>query len=241
MVSKNELKHITSLQQKKYRDREGVFVAEGPKIIQDFIEAGAQVQKIVSLPGHFEDHPQRDPIDAKALKKVSGLKTPNSALAIFKKFENTNPAKDGLILCLDNVQDPGNLGTIIRMADWFGVSGLVCSNQTVDCYNPKVVQATMGSLARVPIHYTDLTAFIKDHTLDSYGGFMDGDSVYTQQLPKDALLVMGNEGNGISQTIENEITHRIAIPNMGSGHTESLNVATATAILLSEFKRATEK
>ncbi|MEP2936857.1 MAG: RNA methyltransferase [Gilvibacter sp.] len=239
MVSKNELKLITSLRQKKYRDREGLFIAEGPKIIEDFLNAGASLEKVYALPGHFEDSPLSITIDAKALKKMSGLKTPNSALAIFKKFNNSKPSASGLTLCLDDIQDPGNLGTIIRLSDWFGINGIVCSPQTVDCYNPKVVQATMGSLARVPLMYTDLAGFLDESTLPVYGGFMQGDAVYAKQLPEDAILVMGNEGNGISEEIEALVQQKISIPNMGSGQTESLNVATATAILLSEFKRTT--
>jgi len=240
MVSKNELKLITSLRQKKYRDREGLFIAEGPKIIQDFLSAGATLVKLFALPGQFEDIALRVQVDDKALKKISALRTPNNALAIFKKFAQPQLTQKGFVLCLDEIQDPGNLGTIIRLADWFGVTQIVCSIQTVDCYNLKVVQATMGSLARVPISYVDLNTYLKSHPLAIYGGFMDGTSVYKAQLPKDAILVMGNEGNGISKEIAQLIQQKISIPNMGSGQTESLNVATATAILLSEFKRSTE-
>jgi TrmH family RNA methyltransferase len=240
MVSKNELKLITSLQQKKYRDREGLFIAEGPKIIQDFLNAGASLVKLYSLPGRFDDIKSNVQIDIKTLKKISALRTPNSALAIFKKFAVPELMPTGFTLCLDEIQDPGNLGTIIRLADWFGVTQIVCSLQTVDCYNLKVVQATMGSLARVPVSYVDLVHYLKNQALAVYGGFMDGTTVYKTTLPTAAILVMGNEGNGISKEIEQLIAHKISIPNMGSGQTESLNVATATAILLSEFKRSTE-
>ncbi len=241
MVSKNELKLITSLQQKKCRDREGVFIAEGPKIIQDFINAGASLVKLLSLKGQFDGISVKVEVDPKTLKKISGLKTPNTAFAIFKKFPESKITRTGLSLCLDGIQDPGNLGTIIRLADWFGVSQIICSEHTVDCYNPKVVQATMGSLARVSLHYTDLAPYLKQHTPIVYGGFMNGASIYETQLPKDAILVMGNEGNGISSEIERLIDTKVSIPNMGSGQTESLNVASATAILLSEFKRSTGK
>lgn len=239
MVSKNELKLITSLQQKKYRDREGVFIAEGPKSIQDFLNAGASLVKLFSLNEQFDDISARIEVDFKTLKKISSLKTPNSAVAIFKKFPEPKVTQSGLILCLDGIQDPGNLGTIIRLADWFGISQIVCSDNTADCYNPKVVQATMGSLARVSLHYTSLAPYLQQHSLGIYGGFMSGKSIYKTQLPQDAVLVMGNEGNGVSSEIERLIGNKVSIPNMGSGQTESLNVASATAILLSEFKRST--
>jgi TrmH family RNA methyltransferase len=148
----------------------------------------------------------------------------------------------GLIVALDAIRDPGNLGTIIRLCDWFGVQQLICSEDTADCYNPKVVQATMGSLARVQIHYVSLLEFFEATDLPIYGGFMDGKNVYSEKLPKDGIIVMGNEANGISEEIIQKITHKITIPRFGNlQKTESLNVATATAILLSEFRRFTEK
>ena len=142
---------------------------------------------------------------------------------------------------MDAVRDPGNLGTIIRLCDWFGVTQLICSKDTTDCYNPKVVQATMGSLARVSICYTDIQKFIAESSLPVYGAFMEGKNVYTQNLLQDAILVMGNEANGISEKIEKLITEKISIPQFGNQTTESLNVATATAILLSELKRSIER
>jgi TrmH family RNA methyltransferase len=142
-------------------------------------------------------------------------------------------------LALDNIKDPGNMGTIIRLCDWFGISKIICTEETVDIYNPKVVQATMGSLARVQVEYTNLTAYLKATDLEIFGTFMDGENIYKKELPTSGILVMGNEANGISSEIEKLITQKIAIPRFGNlQQTESLNVATATAIFLSEFKRS---
>jgi TrmH family RNA methyltransferase len=159
-------------------------------------------------------------------------------VAVFKKNKPFNSHKSDLILALDNIQDPGNLGTIIRLCDWFGVYKIVCSLDTVDCYNPKVVQATMGSLNRVELVYTDLTDYLQKTKKPIYAAIMDGENVYQSALPKNAVLLMGNEANGISKENLKLVSHKIAIPRFGDfQQTESLNVATATAILLSEFKR----
>ncbi len=172
------------------------------------------------------------------LKKISCLTTPNTALAIFKIPETDTIINQGLILALDDIRDPGNLGTIIRLCDWFGIKQLVCSLKTVDCYNPKVVQATMGSLTRVNIVYTDLSIYLKEVDVPVFGAFMDGKNVYQTELPKNGVLVLGNEANGISSIIEASVTDKISIPRFGDLQaTESLNVATAGAILLSEFRR----
>jgi TrmH family RNA methyltransferase len=176
------------------------------------------------------------------LKKISFLKTANTSLAVFE-IPKPEPLHDsGLIVALDAVRDPGNLGTIMRLCDWFGVCQLICSNDTADCFNPKVVQATMGSLARVQVHYLSLSDFLENTALHIYGGCMDGKNIYDEKLPENAIVVMGNEANGISGEIEKLLTHKITIPRFGKiQKTESLNVATATAILLSEFRRTTEK
>ena len=177
-------------------------------------------------------------IDDSDLKKISALATPNNCLALFKMSINIESIDDNLTLVLDNIRDPGNLGTIIRLCDWFGISQLICSPDTVDFYNPKVVQATMGSLTRVNIIYTDLIDFLTKTNLPIYGTFMDGDSIYKTSLPEKAVVIMGNEANGISSTIEKLIKNRLSIPRFGTiQKTESLNVATATAIVLSEFRR----
>ena len=242
MVSKSQTKLITSLNQKKYRDQTGLFVAEGPKVIAELINEGLKLQWLfsadtaqVTAENHFH-------ITETELKKVSFLKTANTSLAVFE-IPKSKPLQDsGLIVALDALRDPGNLGAIIRLCDWFGVQDLVCSQDTADCYNPKVVQATMGSLARVQVHYLSLSEYFGKTKLPIYGGFMDGKNIYSEELPKDGIVVMGNEANGISEEILQKITHKITIPRFGKiQKTESLNVATATAILLSEFRRSIGK
>jgi TrmH family RNA methyltransferase len=172
------------------------------------------------------------------LKKISALTTPNNCLALFKIPKEKTIIEKGLIVALDDIRDPGNLGTILRLCDWFGIEQLLCSEQTVDIYNPKVVQATMGSIVRVNVNYVDLEVFLKQTTLPIFGTFMDGANIYSEVLPKEGVIVMGNEANGISETIEKTIKNRLTIPRFGNlQQTESLNVATATAIVLSEFRR----
>ena len=242
MVSKSQTKLITSLQQKKYRDQTGLFVAEGPKVIAELLNDGMRLHSFFSTDASQITAENHFLLNEAELKKISFLKSANTSLAIFE-IPKTKPIQDsGLIVALDAVRDPGNLGTIIRLCDWFGVRQLFCSEDTADCFNPKVVQATMGSLARVQIHYVSLSGFLEETTLPIYGGFMDGKNVYSEKLPQTGILVMGNEANGVSKEIIQKITHKITIPRFGSlQKTESLNVATATAILLSEFRRAIER
>ena len=236
MLSKNQIKNITRLKQKKYRQQEGLFIAEGGKVIKEFLNS---TFKLVNLFTTETFNVENESIISEAdLKKISCLTTPNTALAIFKMPDAKALKNEGLILALDDIRDPGNLGTIIRLCDWFGIKQLVCSHKTVDCYNPKVVQATMGSLTRVKIVYTDLSAYLKAINLPVFGAFMDGKNVYQTNLPKAGILVLGNEANGISSIIEACVTDKISIPRFGDLQaTESLNVATAGAILLSEFRR----
>lgn len=242
MISNSQTKLITSLKQKKYRDRESLFVAEGPKVIQELLDEGLKLRWLFSTQSINNFKGNLVEITPAELKKISFLKTPNTSLAVFEIPTIKPPKTSGLIVALDALRDPGNLGTIIRLCDWFGVEQLLCSEDTVDCYNPKVVQASMGSLARVQINYVPLSEYLNKLNLPVYGGFMDGSSIYTESLPNDAVLVLGNEANGISEAISNTITNRISIPRFGSVQkTESLNVATATAILLSEFRRSTGK
>lgn len=242
LVSKSQTKLITSLQQKKYRDQTGLFVAEGPKVIAELLNDGMRLHSFFSTDASQITAENHFLLNEAELKKISFLKSANTSLAIFE-IPKTKPIQDsGLIVALDAVRDPGNLGTIIRLCDWFGVRQLICSEDTADCFNPKVVQATMGSLARVQIHYVSLSGFLEETTLPIYGGFMDGKNVYSEKLPQTGILVMGNEANGVSKEIIQKITHKITIPRFGSlQKTESLNVATATAILLSEFRRAIER
>ena len=239
MISKRQIKIITSLQQKKYRKLAGLFVAEGKKVIQEFLNSSFELDTLFTTDENlFTSNSKVTLISEAELKKISFLKTPNKALALFKISEPVLIEKKGLIVALDEVRDPGNLGTIIRLCDWFGVKHLICSEATVDCYNPKVIQATMGSLTRVNVVYTDLKNYLSETNLPVFGAFMDGNNVYKTKLPKDGILVMGNEANGVSEEISTFITEKIAIPRFGEiQQTESLNVAMATGILLNEFKR----
>ncbi len=242
LISKSQIKFITSLQQKKYRDSSGLFLAEGPKVITELIAAGFEFEHYFSISESDAEHYGAEMISERELRKISVLKNPNTSLAVFNKPEVAGVKLSGLIVALDAVRDPGNLGTIIRLCDWFGVEQLVCSEDTVDCYNPKVVQATMGSLARVSVHYLDLPDFLRTSNMEIFGAVMDGTSVYEAELPSEGILVMGNEANGISTEVEEMITRKITIPRFGAIQaTESLNVATATAILLNEFRRSIGK
>lgn len=239
MISKSEIKLITSLKQKKYRITTGLFVAEGPKVIRELLDEGVKLHTLYTADPTSITTEGAVEISEKTLQKISFLKTANAALALFYIQTNTPVAAEGLIVALDAVRDPGNLGTIIRLCDWFGVAQLICSEDSADCYNPKVVQATMGSIARVPLQYTDLSVFLKETKVPVYGGCMEGVSIYQETLPKRAVIVLGNEANGISEPVLQLLTKKITIPQFGTAHkTESLNVATATAILLNEFKRS---
>lgn len=236
MLTKSEIKLISSLNQKKFRILHSFFIVEGVKGIQEFLNSEFKLYKLFTTEAIFEI--ESTIISEADLKKISSLKTPNKALALFKISDPTPVDESQLIVALDDIRDPGNLGTIIRLCDWFGIRDLVCSQSTVDCYNPKVVQATMGSLTRVNINYLDLEAFLNQSKLQKFGAFMDDKSVYKEQLSKKGILILGNEANGISSSIEELVDEKITIPRFGNiKATESLNVATATAILLSEFKR----
>lgn len=243
MLSKNQIKLITSLRQKKYRQKNQLFFAEGTKVISEFYKSGWKLHSLFStetLP--FIPVNKCTQISEQELKLISALKTPHNALAIFYLPEQIEQIESTFSIVLDGIQDPGNLGAIIRLCDWFGIHHLICSKDTADCFNPKVVQASMGSLARVNVVYSDLEHFFtKTNKLPVYGAFMEGKNIYSQKLPKNAVLVLGNEGNGISPEIEQFITSKIAIPQFGHEQlTESLNVATAAAIILSEFHRTIE-
>lgn len=240
MLTNNHKKLIKGLQQKKQRDKHSCFVAEGPKVIGEFFHAGFQLQHLFTTDLALFPKQQAIEISEHELKGISYLTTPNTCLAVFAIPKEKHLPDSGLKVALDAVRDPGNLGTIIRLCDWFGITQLVCAADTVDCYNPKVVQATMGSLARVNVVYLNLQEYLAETKLPVYGAFMDGGSVYKQALPENAILVMGNEANGIRPPIAALVSDRISIPRFGAlQETESLNVATATAIILSEFKRGT--
>ena len=239
MFSKNQIKLINSLQQKKYRKLHNLFIAEGKKVIQELIDANFSLEHLfVTKENLFDSKYNFELISDNDLKKISALTTANDCLAVFKIKEVNSHSSSGLELALDNIKDPGNIGTIIRLCDWFGISKIVCTEETVDIYNPKVVQATMGSLARVEVLYTNLANYLKTTDLEIFGTFMEGTNIYKTELPSKGIIVMGNEANGISTEIENLVTQKISIPRFGSlQQTESLNVATATAVILSEFKR----
>lgn len=240
MVSKNQIKIITGLQQKKYRNQHKMFFAEGVKVVQELLESNFELQQLYTVDDVFKGltADKVTYITEAELKKISALSTPNTCLALFTIPQVKEIVGTGLIMALDDVRDPGNLGTIIRLCDWFGITQLVCSVQCADVYNPKVVQATMGSLSRVNVAYTDLQHYLKTTNLPIIGTFMDGSNIYQETLPQQGIIVMGNEANGISAAIEQIVTHKIAIPRYGDiQKTESLNVATAAAIILSEFRR----
>ena len=248
MLTKNQIKWVHSLELKKNRKKEGLFVAEGPKVVGDLQRAGYRAHTIFST----TERPNAQLVTDDELRKLSFLQHPQEVLAVFeinlspklgddKGLNNGFSSSDlnGLSLALDGVQDPGNLGTIIRIADWFGIQTIYCSEDTADCYNPKVVQATMGSLAHVHIIYTDLEALIKSAHCPIYGTLLDGQNIYQQELSCEGIIVMGNEGNGISPAIRQLVTHKLLIPNYNpsSETAESLNVAIATAITCAEFRR----
>ena len=239
MLSKNQVRFINSLKRKKTRKSEGRFIAEGKKLVLDLLESDFQVDKIY-CEEDFEC-PQQDRIQrvsARELGAVSSLTTPNSVLAVFKIPEVKPVLKKGLALALDDINDPGNLGTIIRLCDWFDIPQILCSSNTVDCFNPKVVQSSMGSLARVQINYLDLAAYLSQEERNVYGTFMNGQSLYQTEFKSDGILVMGNEANGISEEIRTHVDTEVGIPQFGDHKkAESLNVAMATAIFLSEMRR----
>jgi TrmH family RNA methyltransferase len=239
-ISKNQLKLITSLSQKKYRQKHHLFIAEGVKVMHELLHSTFKIETLFCT-DDFETTISEDKltrISETELKKISTLKSPNKVLGLFKIPEEKPLQNSGLTVALDAINDPGNLGTIIRLCDWFGVTQLVCSRDTADCYNQKVVQASMGSLTRVSIHYTDLKNYLLATNLPTFIADMNGENVYKTELPREGVLIMGNEANGVSEEIKKKIQHTISIPRFGkTQEAESLNVATATAILLSEFKR----
>ena len=250
MISKNQIKYIHQLELKKFRKQEGLFIAEGHKVVGDLLRAGFKPRQIFAVQDWITDNSsqlsvldsQLTEVNLEELTRLSLLQHPQQVLALFPiPDEQTIPSpKNALSILLDNVQDPGNLGTIIRIADWFGIDTIYCSLGTVDAWNPKVVQATMGSIARVHIKYVD-PQLLFDSLPDKfpvYGTFLDGDNIYTQQLSQQGIIVMGNEGNGISDAVRSRVTHKLLIPDFHKGDTaDSLNVAIATAITCSEFRR----
>jgi TrmH family RNA methyltransferase len=239
MVVKSELKLIKSLHQKKYRNEHGLFLVEGKKAVLEIYGSSLKVHKIFVVQDQF--HPSLGDasvvVSDRELRQMSALKNPNGVIGVFHIPKPRPIDFKGWTVALDDVQDPGNLGTIIRLCDWFGIADLLCSIGTVDCYNPKVLQATMGSIARVHLHYGALEELLPKEGTPIFGAFMDGDTIYGQKLPQRGVLVLGNEGKGISAAMDLLCHKRLAIPQYGHQSTESLNVATAAAILLSEIRR----
>ena len=237
MLSKNQVKLIQKLHQKKYRNELNLFIVEGKKSINEFLQAGYTPQLLIATEAFKASVPQHliTPVSKDELRKVSTLQNPDEGLAVFQQPKHKGILQEGVIVALDNVQDPGNLGTIIRLCDWFGVETLLCNTQTVDCYNPKVVQASMGSLTRVAVHYLDLAAFLTTTALPVYTMDLEGENLYTATFPKDCILILGNEANGISSEVRALSNEVITIPRFSQHQrTESLNVAMAGAIILSE-------
>lgn len=243
MVTKNQIKFITDLHQKKARIAQQSFFVEGKKGVQEFIDAHFELLQLFTTTDDFIEinNKKRFQISPNDLKKMSALTTPNTCLAVFKIPKSKEINTSSLILALNDIRDPGNFGTIIRLCDWFGIPQIICSHNTVDVFNPKVVQATMGSLGRVTINYVDLPTYLKESTLPVLGTFMNGNSIYKTNFPSKGIIVFGNEANGIQQEIQNLIQNKITIPRFGTlQQAESLNVATAVAIVLSECFRAKE-
>jgi len=248
MLSKSKIKLISSLSKKKYRDETGLFIAEGTKLVNDLSQAFT-CSLMIATDEWLSNNPKivtKELIEANEneLQKISNQKTPQGVVAVFEKpkYDWTSESlKSKLSLALDDIQDPGNLGTIIRIADWFGINDIFCSEHSADAFNTKTVQATMGALARVRVHKVDLADFLENISSEMpiYGTFMNGDNIYSKELTPHGIIVMGNEGNGISIEIEQFVTERLLIPNFPAGQitSESLNVGVATSLVCSEFRR----
>ncbi|MBI9057926.1 MAG: RNA methyltransferase [Labilibaculum sp.] len=253
MLSKNQIKLISSLQKKKFRDQYQLFVAEGNKLVSDLIEAKTEIEYLI----HTKEWHQESTIsttlkanqiietDSIQIKKISSLKTPSSVIGVFKMPSqkiDESLVQESLSIVLDDVRDPGNLGTIIRVADWFGIKHIFCSPDTVDLYNSKVIQATMGAISSVKVCYTPLKNLIlnyKNTDFPIYGTFLEGDIIYKCELANKGFIIMGNEGKGVSPEIQELVTNKLYIPDFpcGEAASESLNVSVATSIICSEFRR----
>lgn len=252
MISKNKVKFLAGLQQKKQREETKLYVAEGRKLMKEILLTRKNIHSVYALQAWFDENEhllpkdvERDVVTEDEMKKISSMMSPQDVLCVVSQEDvalDDDDLSGALTLALDSIQDPGNMGTILRLAAWFGISTVLCSRGTVDIYNPKVVQATMGALCWVKVHYVDLPSTLQrlreEKKLPVYGTFLDGDDVYASSLEKRGVVVVGNEGNGISVNVEREVTHRLLIPSFSqSGSVESLNVSVATAIICSELRR----
>ena len=244
MVSDKQIKIIKSLKLKKNRIKHNLFVAEGDKTILELITAGFNINSLYSINRQIDGVKNSViQLSKPELNKISNLSNPKNSLGVFEIPKPKKINYNKLIIGLDNISDPGNLGTIIRLCDWFGVEDLICSFDTVDCYNPKVVQASMGSISRVNITYLDLQKTLENNSLKTYGTYMQGDSIFEIDEIKNGVILFGNEANGINPNLSKVIDKRLSIPRFGKlKKTESLNVANALSIVLSENSRkSTEK
>ena len=252
MLSKNKIKLIQSLNRKKSRDESGLFLVEGNKMVEEALRSDYQIETLVCTAQFADQHPEirlkaKETVEADrdSIQKASLLQNPQEALAIIIQPEIETPELNlntELCLALDFIQDPGNLGTILRIADWFGINTVICSENTVDVYNPKVVQASMGAIFRIKTRYINLENYLSEaskNQIPVYGTFMDGNSIYTESLTPNGIVVLGNEGNGISDQIAKLVNRRISIPtfSINPNKAESLNVAIAASICCSEFRR----
>lgn len=248
MISKSQIKQINALSIKKFRDESGLFLAEGTKLVLELLDC-FKLNLMMATPDWLNQNGDNiihniQIVSTEELQKVSSMKTPQGVLAVFEKPKikpSVIDLNNNLNLAIDDVQDPGNLGTIIRIADWFGIRDVICSLYSADAFSPKTVQSTMGALARVRIHYVDLEKFLSNvpSTIPVFGTFMDGNNIYTENLTSNGIIVMGNEGNGISPKIEKLVTNKLLIPNfpINEKSSESLNVGVATALVCAEFRR----
>lgn len=248
MISKSQIKQINALSIKKFRDESGLFLAEGTKLVLELLDC-FKLNLMMATPDWLNQNGDNiihniQIVSTEELQKVSSMKTPQGVLAVFEKPKikpSVIDLNNNLNLAIDDVQDPGNLGTIIRIADWFGIRDVICSLHSADAFSPKTVQSTMGALARVRIHYVDLENFLSNvpSTIPVFGTFMDGNNIYTENLTSNGIIVMGNEGNGISPKIEKLVTNKLLIPNfpINEKSSESLNVGVATALVCAEFRR----
>lgn len=250
MISKNVIKQIKSLEQRKFRKLEGKFIAEGNKLVEDNLSA-MKCFRLVATAEWWQQHSYARSlaeecieVTREEMERTSLLQTPQDVLAVFYIPEHSSITlhSSSLVLALDSIQDPGNMGTIIRLCDWFGIHDIICSTTTVDCYSPKVVQATMGAIARVSVHYIDLPAYLQEARnkgISVYGTFLEGTNIYDTELSEGGIIVMGNEGKGISPEVEAVVNKKLNIPSYpaDSETSESLNVGIATAITVAEFRR----
>ena len=240
MITRAEILSIKALATKQGREELGAFIAEGEKLVGEIRNSDFRIRKIYQTKPIFAEG---EMVSEKEMERISQLKTANSVLAVVEmpksRLASVKPDTN-LVLALDRVQNPGNLGTIIRLADWFGISDIVCSEDTADCFNPKVVQATMGAILRVRVHYTNLAKWLGEQRgVKVYGTFLEGENIYSMALDKNGVIVMGNEGQGVSSEVAAKVSHKLLIPPYPADRcgSESLNVAVATAVICSEFRR----